>query len=320
MKTTIVIPNYNGIKYLKDCLDSLMKQTTTDFKILIVDNGSTDGSFELLTSYPEVNAIRFEENKGFCGAVNAGIKASDTPYVILLNNDTVVRDSFVKELEETIEKDDKIFSVAAKMLDMYNPDVIDGAGDLYCALGWAYARGKGGKSKDYDVPCKIFSACGGAVIYRKEVFEKIGYFDERHFAYLEDLDVGYRARIHGYQNWYQPKAEVLHAGSGSSGSRYNEFKVNLSSANSVYVIGKNMPLLQVFINLPFLLAGFTIKILFFILKGLGITYIKGLLRGVKMCSDKEGRRAHVPFKIKNLGNYACIQVELWWNISLRFIG
>ena len=320
MKTTIVIPNYNGIKYLADCLDCLRDQTTKDFIILVVDNGSTDGSYELLENYPEVKAIRFEENKGFCGAVNAGIKVSDTEYVLLLNNDTKAGTAFVEKLEEAIEKDNKIFSVSARMLNMYQPELIDDAGDLYCALGWSFARGKDAKATEYDVPCKIFSACGGAVLYRREVFEEIGYFDERHFAYLEDLDIGYRAKIHGYYNVYQPEAEVLHAGSGFSGSRYNDFKVNLSSANSVYVIGKNMPILQIILNTPFLLVGFTIKIFFFILKGMGITYIKGLWRGLKMCLDRDGRKAHVPFRFKHFGNYVRIQIELWWNMVLRFIG
>lgn len=320
MKTTIVIPNYNGIKYLADCLDSLRNQTTEDFIILVVDNGSTDGSYELLSDYPEVKVIRFEDNLGFCGAVNAGIKAAETEYVLLLNNDTTAKESFVEKMEEAIEKNDRIFSVNARMLNMYEPELIDDAGDLYCALGWAFARGKDSKAEDYSTPCKIFFSCGGAVLYRKSVFEEIGYFDERHFAYLEDLDIGYRARIYGYTNIYQPEAEVFHAGSGFSGSRYNEFKVKLSSANSIYVIGKNMPILQIIINLPFLMAGFAIKILFFILKGLGITYIKGLLRGIKMCLDEEGRRRRVKFRLKHLGNYVSIQLELWWNTILRFVG
>lgn len=320
MKATVVIPNYNGIKYLADCLDCLRCQTTKDFSILVVDNGSTDGSFELLSAYPEVRSIRFEENKGFCAAVNAGIRAADTEYVILLNNDTKARDHFVEQLLEAIGKNPGIFSVSARMLNMNDPELMDDAGDLYCALGWAFARGKGKKAEEYAVPCKVFAACGGAAIYRRAVFEQIGYFDEQHFAYLEDLDIGYRARIYGYQNRYEPKAEVLHAGSGFSGSRYNEFKVNFSSANSVYVIGKNMPILQILINLPFLLTGFAIKILFFIFKGLGITYIKGLGRGLGMCFKAEGRKRHVPFRFRNFGNYVCIQIELWWNILLRLIG
>lgn len=320
MKATVVIPNYNGISYLKGCLDSLQAQTTRDFSVLVVDNGSTDGSYELIERYPEVNRIRFEENRGFCGAVNAGIAAADSEYVILLNNDTRVKERFVEKLIEAIEKDPGIFSVSAKMLDMNRPERVDDAGDLYCALGWAFARGKGKPADGYTVCCSIFSACGGAAIYRKAVFDRIGMFDEKHFAYLEDLDIGYRARIYGYRNLYEPEAEALHAGSGFSGSRYNEFKVNLSSANSVYVIGKNMPILQILINLPFLLAGFAVKTMFFSLKGLGVTYIKGLGRGLACCFSKEGRNRHVRFKWKHLGNYFFIQLELWWNILLRFIG
>lgn len=320
MKATVVIPNYNGIRYLKDCLDALRKQSSQEFDVLVVDNGSTDGSFELLMEYSEVKKLRFEENKGFCGAVNAGIQMAESEYVILLNNDTQVRADFVKALIAAIEQDPKIFSVSAKMLNMQKPELVDDAGDLYCAFGWAFARGKGKPAKDYAACCSIFSACGGAAIYRKSVFDEIGLFDEKHFAYLEDLDLGYRARIHGYRNLYEPRAEVLHAGSGFSGSRYNAFKVNLSSANSVYVIGKNMPLLQILVNLPFLIIGFVIKILFFLLKGLGITYIKGLGRGFTLCFSKEGRARRVRFGWKHLGNYFLIQLELWWNILLRFIG
>lgn len=320
MNVSIVIPNYNGIKYLAGCLDSLRNQTGYAFETIVVDNGSTDGSFELLEAYPEIKVIRFKTNQGFCTAVNAGIKAADFDYVILLNNDTLVRDGFVNELVTAIEQNERIFSVSSKMLMLHEPEKIDDAGDMYCAFGWAFARGKGRTAEDYETPCTIFAACGGAAIYRKCVFEEIGYFDEKHFAYLEDMDIGYRARIYGYINRYEPKAQVLHAGSGVSGSRYNEFKVNLSSANSVYIIGKNMPLLQVILNLPFLIAGFTIKIMFFILKGMGITYIKGLWRGLKLCFSKEGRQRHIPFRMSHLGNYIRIQLELWWNIIVRLIG
>lgn len=320
MKAVVVIPNYNGIKYLRNCLNSLQNQSTVEFTVLVVDNGSTDGSYELLDEYPNVKSIRFEQNLGFCAAVNAGIKVADTPYVILLNNDTVVKEQFIEKLILAIERDESIFSVSAKMLNMQNPALIDDAGDCYCALGWAFARGKGKDVKHYNQVQEVFSSCGGAAIYRRKVFEQIGYFDELHFAYLEDLDIGYRAKIYGYQNYYEPDAEVLHAGSGFSGSRYNKFKVNLSSANSVYILGKNMPALQIILNLPFLLVGFTIKIFFFILKGLGITYIKGLLRGIRMCFSKEGKENKVRFQKEHFGNYMKIQILLWKNVLLRFIG
>lgn len=317
-KTTVVIPNYNGIAYLEDCLVFLKRSQNTEFETIVVDNGSTDGSLELVKEkFPRVTVIAFPENTGFCRAVNEGIRAARTPYVILLNNDTVVEKDFVANLEKVMEENPEYFSFSSKMLCMKEPEVIDDAGDFYCALGWAFARGKGKEASRYTVKDKVFAACGGASIYRREVFGKIGYFDEQHFAYLEDIDIGYRARLYGYLNGYCPGAIVYHAGSGSSGSRYNEFKVRLSSRNSVYLIGKNMPLLQILLNLPFLLAGFLIKTLFFIKKGFGYTYVKGLWKGFCLSFSREGRKNKVPFSFSRIRYYLIVQWELWCNIFRR---
>lgn len=317
MEVTIVIPNYNGLRFLEDCLTSLEAQSYPA-PILVVDNGSTDGSVAWIReNHKAVRVISLKKNTGFSKAVNIGIQKSETPYVILLNNDTKVKAGFTEALVSAIQKSERIFSVSAKMLDMKNEAVIDSAGDLYCALGWAYARGKGKTQDKYNVPARVFSACAGAAIYRKAVFEEIGYFDELHFAYLEDLDIGWRARVYGYENRYEPLAAVLHAGSASSGSRYNPFKTGLSSANSVYVIGKNMPFLQWLLNLPFLLMGFSIKTLFFIKKGMGILYVKGCMRGLRRCFSEEGRKHKVPFQLAHLGNYCQIQGELWCNMFRR---
>ncbi len=319
MDTTVIIPNYNGIRYLEACLQSLRDTAGEGFRIIVVDDGSSDGSVELVRdSFPDVELVVHDANRGFAASVNTGIRAADTEYVILLNNDTVVREHFVTALRKAIDADEKIFSVSAKMLRMDDPDIMDGAGDHYSALGWAFAYKKGKKAADCNSARSIFSACAGAAIYRRKVLNDLGLFDERHFAYLEDVDIGYRARIEGYKNIYYPGAEVLHAGSGFSGSRYNEFKVNLSSRNSTYLICKNMPVLQQLINLPFLMLGFGIKIVFFILKGYGGTYIKGIFKGIAMGYDKKGREKRVRFKVANLGSYAAIQLQLWINIFRRF--
>lgn len=317
MKTTVVIPNFNGIKYLKDCLNSLKECKPFDFEIIVVDNGSTDGSVELMENeFKDIRIIKLSENTGFAYAVNRGIEAAATEYVLLLNNDIVVRENFVKALETAIDKDDKIFSVNSRMLSMADESVLDGTGDYYCALGWAYAFGKGKSAGNFRTKkCNIFSACGGASIYRKAVMEKIGLFDEAHFAYLEDIDIGYRARIEGYRNIYEPEAVCLHAGSGFSGSRYNDFKIRLSARNSIYIVYKNMPLLQIIINLPFLMAGFLVKILFFVTKGFGKTYIKALLGGFEMCK----RDKKVKFRFSNLLNYVVIEVELVVNMFRRLV-
>lgn len=317
IKSTIIIPNLNGICYLMDCLQSLQRESA---HIILVDNGSTDGSYEMvMENFPEVESIRFEENTGFCKAVNAGIAAARTEYVIFLNNDTVAEPGFVEELERVMERDGNIFSASAKMLSMQEKDKIDDAGDLYCALGWAFAVGKGRPEKDYRKSRFIFAACGGAAIYRMSILDQIGLLDENHFAYLEDIDLGYRAQICGYRNVFAPRARVYHVGSAFSGSRYNAFKVDLTSRNSVYLIYKNMPWVQILLNLPLLLAGFGIKTIFFIRKGLGREYVGGLMKGIRLCVSKEGRSHKVPYNREHFGAYCRIQLLLWINTLKRFL-
>lgn len=310
-KVSIVIPNYNGAGFLVDCLDSLRKQTMDDLQILVIDNGSEDHSCQLIQEdYPEVELVQLQTNTGFCGAVNEGIRRSRAPYVLLLNNDTEATETFVEELYKAISRDDRIFSCSGKMIQYFDRTRMDDAGDYYCALGWAYAYGKGKPEANYDKEKKIFFSCAGAAIYRKKILDEIGYFDEVHFAYLEDADIGYRARIHGYENRYVPQAVVYHVGSGTSGSVYNLFKTRYSSRNNVYLMYKNMPLFQLILNMPFLILGFAVKAVFFATKGFGKEYIQGLGKGIHLCK----REKKVPFQWKNLKNYAKIQWELWLNM------
>ena len=314
-KATVIIPNWNGMKYLKDCLDSLRNQTCQQFSVLMVDNGSGDDSVAFVKrEYPEVELVCFSENTGFCRAVNEGIRRAKTRYVILLNNDTVCDAAFVEELLKSIERR-KCFSCAAAMVQLYQKELMDDAGDYYSALGWAFAAGKGKPVTKYRKERRIFASCGGAAIYDRRLMEKTGFFDEAHFAYLEDVDLGYRSQICGYQNYFAPKAIVYHAGSGTSGSAYNAFKVGYASRNSVYLIYKNMPLFQILINFPFLLTGFLVKTLFFTGKGFGRTYIRGLAQGICMCRPE----SRVRFQWKHLGNYCRIQWQLWINMIRRFV-
>lgn len=311
---SIVIPNYNGIKFIQKCLEALLADAP-QAEILVVDNGSADGSRQLVEEkFPGVRLIALEQNYGFPRAVNEGIQASSRPYVILLNNDTQVLPGFTDALADALTMDRHAFSAQAKLLCLSDPEKIDDAGNFYCALGWAYARGKDKPAAYYEGPGEVFASCAGAAIYRKELFEITGFFDEAHFAYLEDIDVGWKARIAGYRNLYVPAAKVLHAGSGTSGSRYNEFKVRLSSRNNIYLIWKNMPFVQIILNLPFLLAGFGVKALFFLRKGMGGIYVRGLGEGFRLC--RRGRK--VKFRWKNLSAYGKIQMELWFNTGKRF--
>lgn len=312
MDVSVIIPNYNGKEYIRACLDSLLMQGSGKLPVIVVDNASTDGSREIIQSeYPNVKLLPLKKNYGFSRAVNEGIRAADTEFVILLNNDTRAEAGFAAELLRAIRQDARIFSCQAQMRQMDQPGLLDNAGDFYCALGWAITRGKGRRCADYAKEDAIFSACAGAAIYRKSIFEKIGYFDEKHFAYLEDVDICYRAKIAGYENRYAPRAVVYHKGSASTGSRYNRFKVGSAARNNLYLIYKNMPLWQIWLNLPLLFAGSLIKLLFFTAKGMGLTYLKGLWQGVLLARGGE----KVPYLPENFDHCWQIQCELWRNLA-----
>ena len=303
--TTVIIPNYNGLRFMEECMAALKAQTYRNFKILVVDNGSTDGSVDWLKER-QIETIFLKENTGFSGAVNVGIRAADTPYVILLNNDTRADEYFVAELVRALEQSPRIFSVSSKMIQMYAPQLMDDAGDMYSVLGWAYQRGVGQDIRRYRKSRRVFSACAGAAIYRREIFEEIGYFDEMHFAYLEDIDVGYRARIAGYDNIYCPAAVVWHVGSGTSGSKYNSFKVKLAARNNIYLNYKNMPALQLFVNAVPIAVGTFLKYQFFRKLGYEKDYLEGLKEGVRTAHSCK----KVEYRPEHLRNYLAIEMEL----------
>lgn len=319
MKVTVVIPNYNGENFIENCLKALMNQTCRDFKIIVVDNGSSDNSCLLteamMREYESfgydsdmITLIKNKKNTGFCGGVNIGIKSCTTPYVILLNNDTEVFEDFIEKSIEGIETSKRIFSVSPMMIQMSDKRLVDNAGDGYTAVGWAFAFGMDEPVEKYTKERYIFSACAGAAIYRTDILEKLGLFDENHFAYLEDLDIGYRARIYGFKNMYNPDAKVYHFGSGTSGSRHNVFKITKSARNNIYVIYKNMPKLQLIINMPFILAGCLAKWFFF--KKAGKEYGKAYIDGLREGLNDYKKCKRIVYKKNNLKNYIVIEMEL----------
>ncbi len=311
---TVIIPNYNGKHFLKECFQSLKNQNYS-FEVIIVDNASEDGSIEYIKkNYPEFILIQNKENLGFASAINQGINLSKTDYVFLLNNDVELEPDCISNIVGCLEKDDKTFAVTSKMIQYQNRNKIDDAGDEYTLLGWTKRVGYNKSPEDYIQKRETFSACAGAAIYRKSVFDKIGLFDENFFAYMEDVDLSYRARIHGYKCIYCPEAVVYHRGSGTSGSRYNEFKIKLAARNNIYVPYKNMPWPQLILNSPFLLLGYFIKYLFFVKKGYGKTYLEGLKEGLLSLDQIK----KVRYLNKNLVNYFRIEGLLIKN-TIKFL-
>ncbi len=239
----IVIPNWNGLRFLPTCLASIKQQTYSSLQLTVVDNGSSDGSLEYLQKhYPQVRVIALPENKGFSAAVNKGILSSTAPFVFLLNNDTELAPDCLSLLMEAAAEQEEFVFFSPKMLSFYERTILDGAGDGYLRGGAGYRLGTLEKDGPmYNKPGPIFGACAGAVLYRRSLFDHIGLFDENFFAYLEDVDLNLRINHSGRKGYYVPAAKVYHIGSASSGSKINPFTVRLSTRNSFYVLLKNYP-------------------------------------------------------------------------------
>jgi GT2 family glycosyltransferase len=252
---SIVIPNWNGKRFLAGCLDSMSGQRYAQFEIIVVDNGSHDGSVELLQEkYNEVRLVRFEVNTGFSVAVNAGIRAASGEFIALLNNDTIVENDWLAEMVRVMREHDEIGSTGCKMLAYDDKTLLDGAGDGYRRGGLPGRIGH--RERDlgqFDQQRYILGACGGAALYRRSMLLDIGLFDEDYFAYLEDVDLGLRAQNAGYKCIYVPTAVIYHLGCGTTGSGYHPLVVRLSSQNNLNTLIKNVPAELFFRFLPHML-------------------------------------------------------------------
>ncbi|MCX6156981.1 MAG: glycosyltransferase family 2 protein [Ignavibacteriae bacterium] len=257
----IVIPNFNGVKHLDVCFRSLSEQSYSDFKVLLIDNNSSDDSVEFVKKhYPEVEAIINPENYGFAKAVNIGINRfldSGCEYILLLNNDIECDKNFVSEMVKGFVSDD-IGSVACKMINYYNRSVIDSAGDFIKRKGSPYARGHGEPDNgQYDNPGYIFGACAGAALYKSDIFIKVGLFDEDFFAYFEDVDLDLRMQLMGYKCYYTPKAVCYHKRGATSKSRIG-YETMLCEKNLLAIRIKNYPV-QVYLKYQFFFAAGRIR-------------------------------------------------------------
>lgn len=217
-KLSVVIPNWNGKHLLKTCLHSLQRQTLSDFEIILVDNGSADGSVEYVQRYfPQVKVISLDKNYGFAKAVNEGIKAAVAGMVTLINNDTEVEKNCLKYLYQAAQAHPRVGFVAAKMLNFYDRNKIDSAGDYIDVVGHANNIGLGElNGPKFNQAGEVFLVTGGGGLFKKQVFEKVGYLDEDYFAYFEDVDLCLRAQLVGFKGYFEPKAKIYHVHKATS--------------------------------------------------------------------------------------------------------
>ncbi len=249
---SVVIVNWNGRHHLGECLDSLLAQDAGDMEIVLVDNGSKDGSAEFVRErYPGVRLVGLHENAGFAGGNNAGIAIARGKYVALLNNDTRADKVWLTSLLQDAEAGPRTVGMwASKILSYDHPDIIDNVGLLLYPDG--LGRGKGRLDEDrgqYDAPGEALFPSGCAGLYRKEMLDEIGLFDAEFFAYADDVDLGLRGRLAGWECRYVPSAKVYHKYSSSS-SAHSPFKAFLVERNRIWVLFKFFPLELVLVS-PF---------------------------------------------------------------------
>lgn len=256
---SIVIPTYNGIRHLKTCFDSLMIQSFKDFGIILVDNGSNDGTIEFTDKeYPMVEVIKLDTNTGFAHAVNEGIRHSlkdrNITHILLLNNDIECSQDFLEEMLKGFINDET-GSVACKMMNYYERNKFDDTGDFIKFKGSPYARGHAEiDTGQYDTPEFIFGACAGAALYKREVFESIGFFDEDFFAYYEDIDISLRSQLSGFKCYYNPRAVCYHK-RGATSPYHSGWQTKQCEKNLIALRIKNYPASIYLMLSPFFLVG-----------------------------------------------------------------
>jgi GT2 family glycosyltransferase len=240
---SVVIVNWNGANHLAECLGSLLNQSVRgDVEVIVVDNASTDSSAELLTRFEgEVRVIQNESNLGFAAGCNRGIRASRGEFVALLNNDTVVESNWLGELRRVMDQDPKVGSAASKVMSYYDRQVIDNVGHVLFADGLTRGRGRGEIDRgQFDRQEEVFCPSGCAALLRRTLLDDVGLLDERFFAYCEDADLGFRARLRGWRCVYVPTAVVYHKYSASS-DKFSSFKALHVERNRLWLALKNLP-------------------------------------------------------------------------------
>lgn len=255
IRISVIILNWNGKQFLDDCLVSLQAQTFKEFEIILVDNGSTDGSSGYIREhFPWVRLLALPENSGFTEGNNRGLGVARGEYIVTLNNDTKVVPEFLAELLQQAEKTPDTGMVAAKMLNFFQTNRIDSFGIYPTTAGIGNNLGIGETDQgQYDQQSEVFGPCAGAALYRRSMLDEIGFFDPDFFAYYEDLDLAWRARLAGWKAVTAPRALVYHVHSATAG-RMSDFTVYQTHRNKWYAILKNWPFPLVIRYLPTLFA------------------------------------------------------------------
>jgi GT2 family glycosyltransferase len=239
---SVVVPNLDGAELLGPCLGAVAAQTVAGVETIVVDNGSHDGSVALVRErFPDARVRELGENRGFAAAMNAGIDAAQAPLVAFLNNDAVPAPDWLAELGACLDRHPRGAAATAKLLSNGDQKMLDGAGDGLTASFLPFVHGHGRPDDGrWDEEIEVFGASGTASLWRADVLRELGAFDERFFAYYEDVDLSFRARLRGYELWYAPRAVASHRRGATAGGDLR-FTLHSPARNRWFFVLKNAP-------------------------------------------------------------------------------
>jgi GT2 family glycosyltransferase len=304
---SIVIVNYNGKRFLSDCLNSIFSQTYFSFEVIMVDNASSDGSVEYVQEiFPDVKIVSQSANVGFAGGTNAGIRQAEGEFILTLNNDTILTPNFIDELARPMVSDPFVGICASKMI--FPDGRINSTAICISRSGAAWDRGSGEPDKgQYDIQEEVFGACAGAALYRSSLLEEIGLFDEDFFLYMEDVDLAFRARLSGWKCVYVPTARVIHIHGGTSKTG-SDLSVYYGNRNLLWYVVKNFPRRTFLIFIPWIIGRNIAVIPYYFLRNKGRAIFNAKVDSLKGLSKIIKKRSSVKQTISNRTIEKWIQV------------
>jgi len=248
---SIIIVNFNGGRHVQHALDSLARQTVRDFEVLLVDNGSTDGSVDRLRTdgLPAFTLMAESKNHGFAGGNNLAARAATGDWIACLNPDAIADARWLEEIVSGQARHPDVRMFASAQFDAADPMALDGAGDAYLIFGIPWRGGFGRAASELPSEGECFSPCGASAVFDRRIFLEHGGFDEKFFCFCEDVDLGFRLRLAGENCMFLPKAIIHHVGGGLTG-RASDFSIYHGTRNRIWTYVKNMPAPIFWITIP----------------------------------------------------------------------
>lgn len=289
---SIVMINWNGREHLSRCLPSIAAQTYRNYELVIVDNGSTDDSVAYIREhFPAVHLLRNDENLGFAIANNQGIAVTHGEFIVILNNDTQVELGWLDSLVAAAQSHPEMGAFACLVMFSDKRDVIDSAGLTVSVLGHGCQNRLGDTTVGTEEAKEVFGASATAAMFRRELLDDVGLFDEDYFIYYEDVDLAWRARLRGWRSFLVPQAVVYHVHSATVG-RGSPFKKRLLTRNRMWTTTKNFHFPAVLLFLP-LMAAFEAAAVFVSLARGDHSALVGLWQGIGGMRVALAKRARI---------------------------